>query len=148
MARLFALFHVQTGLLRQLVIAPLSTHDLSRVQEVHPALAAYAQAEREADGLQRQWQLRVERARYEVEQAQRQYQLGEPENRLVARSLEQQWEEKLRALDAVADAYRRWRTQQQKTITNSNREEILRLGEDLPHVWHAPTTTNADHKGL
>ncbi len=112
------------------------------------AVAAYAQAEREADGLQRQWQLRVERATYEVERAQRQYQLVEPENRLVARSLEQQWEEKLRAREAVEEAYQQWRTHQQKTITNSDREEILRLGEDLPSVWHAPTTTNADRKQI
>ena len=112
------------------------------------ALAAFAQAEREAENLQRQWQLRVERAKYEVERAQRQYQLVEPENRLVARSLEQQWEEKLRALEAVEDAAQRWQTQQQKIITNSDKEEILRLGEDLPQVWHASTTTNADRKQL
>ena len=39
-ARLLALFHAGTGLLTQLVVSPLNTHELSRVQKIHPALAA------------------------------------------------------------------------------------------------------------
>ena len=65
------------------------------------ALAALGQLDREARQLERQWGLRRERARYEAERAQRQYDAVEPENRLVARSLERAWEEKLRAVEAV-----------------------------------------------
>jgi hypothetical protein len=63
------------------------------------AVATMAEVEREDAALQRQWQLRLERARYEAERAQRQYDAVEPENRLVARSLEAQWEDKLRAVE-------------------------------------------------
>jgi hypothetical protein len=55
------------------------------------AVATMAEAEREDAALQRQWQLRLERARYEAERARRQYDAVEPENRLVARTLEGQW---------------------------------------------------------
>ena len=47
--------------------------------------------ELERAALHRQWQQRLERARYEVERARRQYDAVEPENRLVARTLEQRW---------------------------------------------------------
>ena len=62
------------------------------------ALAAAGQLEQESRQLERQWALRVERARYEAERARRQYDAVEPENRLVARSLERAWEETLRLL--------------------------------------------------
>jgi hypothetical protein len=39
-ARLLALFHAGTGLITQLVSAPLLTHNLAHVQKVHPALAS------------------------------------------------------------------------------------------------------------
>ena len=56
------------------------------------ALGALEQLEREAATLERQWKLRIERARYEATRAQRQYEMCEPENRLVARNLERLWE--------------------------------------------------------
>lgn len=99
------------------------------------ALATLEQFEDEARALQRQWQLRRERARYEADRAQRQYQAVEPEHRLVARSLERQWEEKLRALDELEHGYRRWAAQQSMTLTETDRQAILALGADLPTLW-------------
>ena len=64
------------------------------------ALAALAQLEQAERAERKQWELRLERARYEATRAERQYQAVEPENRLVARSLERQWEEQLRAVEA------------------------------------------------
>jgi hypothetical protein len=54
---------------------------------------ALAQVKQEEPAERKQWDLRLERARYEAKRAERQYQTVEPENRLVARSLERQWEE-------------------------------------------------------
>ena len=73
------------------------------------AIAALGQIEEEARQLDKQWALRRERARYEAERARRQYDAVEPENRLVARSLERAWEEKLRAAEAIEQEYARWR---------------------------------------
>ena len=112
------------------------------------ALAALGQLEQEAKALRRQWQLRLERAQYEAQRAARQYNAAEPENRLVARTLEAQWEEKLRALEELEHAHQRWLAQQAFTLTETDRQAILALGKDLPAVWQAPTTTNADRKQL
>jgi FtsZ-binding cell division protein ZapB len=67
--------------------------------QVALAIAAVGQIEAEIRMLAQQWALKRERARYEAERARRQYDTVEPENRLVARSLERVWEEKLRGLE-------------------------------------------------
>lgn len=112
------------------------------------ALATLEQVEHEAQALQHQWHLRLERARYEADRAQRQYNAVEPENRLVARSLERQWEERLRAVEELEQTYQRWSTQQPVALTDSDCRAILALGADLPTVWQAATTTHADRKRL
>jgi hypothetical protein len=112
------------------------------------ALAALEQIEQETAALRHQWQLRVERARYEAERARRQYHAVEPENRLVARNLERQWEEKLRAAEELDQARQRWAVRNEHIVGESDRAAILELGEDLPGVWHAPTTTACDRKRL
>ena len=70
------------------------------------AVAAVGQLEAETRALEHQWGLKRERARYEAERARRQYDAVEPENRLVARSLERAWEAKLRQAEAVEQALR------------------------------------------
>lgn len=112
------------------------------------ALAALEQLEQEDATLRKHWQLRRERARYEAERARRQYDVVEPENRLVARTLEQLWEEKLRAAEQVEHDYEVWLQQHRLVLTPDDRREILALGEDLPSVWRAPTTTPADRKKI
>jgi DNA invertase Pin-like site-specific DNA recombinase len=115
---------------------------------LHIALAALEQVEHEDALLRRQWQLRRERARFEAERARRQYDIVEPENRLVARTLEGLWEEKLRAAERVEHEYETWVHQHQLTVTPADRQEILALAEDLPAVWTAATTTSADRKRI
>jgi len=112
------------------------------------ALAALDQMEQDANTLQRQWQQRLERARYEAERSQRQYQAVEPEHRLVARALERQWEDQLRALETLERDYQRWAAQQALTLTEPDRQAILTLATDFPRIWHATTTTDADRKHL
>lgn len=119
-----------------------------RPERIALALDALAHLERETDALEKQWQLRLERSRFEAQRAQRQYHSVEPENRLVARSLEQLWEEKLRAVEAVEQQYQTWRQTHPAEITAEERQEILAIGEDLPAVWQAATTTMADRKHL
>ena len=63
-------------------------------------------------------------------------------------ALERQWEERLRAVEALEQTYQRWSTQQPVALTDSDRRAILALGADLPTVWQAATTTHADRKRL
>ena len=74
----------------------------------------------------------MERARYQAKRAERQYQAVEPENRLVARSLERQWEEQLRAVETVEKEYHAWKSSRFGSFTQADREAIVALGSDLP----------------
>ncbi|NGO56256.1 recombinase family protein, partial [Mesorhizobium camelthorni] len=112
------------------------------------AVAALGQIEEETHQLERQWALRRERARYEAERARRQYDAVEPENRLVARSLERGWEEKLRAAEAVEQDYERWRSDEPLVLSEADRDGLLELGEDLPGIWHSSSTTAAERKSI
>jgi DNA invertase Pin-like site-specific DNA recombinase len=112
------------------------------------AVAALGELEAEAQGMERQWSLKRERARYDAERARRQYDAVEPENRLVARSLERAWEEHLRRVEQVEQEYQSWRREQPLTIADGDRQEILALGENLPRLWNATTTTSADRKQI
>lgn len=112
------------------------------------SLAAAGQAEAERAGLDKLWRQRLERAGYAAERARRQYQLAEPENRLVARALERDWEAALAEADRLGADYERFRTAQPLTLTATEREAIGALAADLPTLWHAPTTNDTDRKEL
>ena len=107
--------------------------------QVALAVAAVGQLETETRMLERQWTLKCERARYEAERARRQYDVVEPENRLVARSLERVWEEKLRAVEAVEQAHESWRREQSGALSETECAEVLALAQDLARVWRAAT---------
>jgi excisionase family DNA binding protein len=111
------------------------------------ALKAEELAVQERESSARVWELQIEKAEYEAQRAERQYHAIEPENRLVARSLERQWNERLQALETVraqaATACRR-----SPALTSAERERLGRLACDLDAIWSAPTTTNRDKKAL
>lgn len=112
------------------------------------AIAAMDQIEEESRQLERQWALRRERARYEAERARRQYDAVEPENRLVARSLERAWEDKLRAVEEIDREHARWRSEEPLVLQEADIASLRALGENLPHIWRAPTTSPADRKRI
>jgi DNA invertase Pin-like site-specific DNA recombinase len=95
-----------------------------------------------------QWRLEVERARYEAEKAERRYRTVEPENRLVARGLEIEWENRLRDLAAAETELRRREPQRPKTLSPEQLKRIQMLGSDLRQIWTATTTTDRDRKEL
>jgi len=104
--------------------------------------------EREREDLARLWQQRLERAAYEAERAGRQYRLVEPENRLVARQLEREWEERLAAQEKIEEEYDRFRCSQPRLLTEEEREAIRRLAENIPALWQASTTTDGERKEI
>jgi predicted DNA-binding transcriptional regulator AlpA len=109
---------------------------------------AIQQLETDHDAALSQWRLAVERARYEAERAERQYRAVEPENRLVARGLETEWEKRLRDLAAAEAELERRERQRPRVLSEEEKEKILSLGSDLHKVWRAPTTTDRDRKEL
>jgi len=98
--------------------------------------------------LDKLWRQRLERARYAAGRARRQYQLAEPENRLVVRQLEAGWEAALAEAGRLEADYQRFTEEQPKTLSAAQRAAIQALAADLPHVWSAPSTSQADRKEL
>jgi DNA invertase Pin-like site-specific DNA recombinase len=111
-------------------------------------LQALALLEQERQALDRQWQLKRERARYAVRLAERQYDACDPDNRLVARALETRWDEALQALETLEREYAAARRTELAPLTDAERQAVRQLADDLPAVWEAPTTTAADRKRL
>jgi DNA invertase Pin-like site-specific DNA recombinase len=114
--------------------------------EISLQVAADLAAERAREHAQ--WQQRLERAASTAQRAERQYQAVEPENRLVARTLERQWEEALAAQAALAVDYERFRTSAPNPLSEAERTAIRRLAADIPALWEAPTTTAAERQAI
>ena len=96
----------------------------------------------------RHWQQRMERAHFEADRAGRQYDAVEPENRLVARTLERQWEEALAAELKLQQEYEAFQARQPATLSVAERAAIQRLAGDLPALWDAPTTTPGERQQI
>ena len=95
-----------------------------------------------------QWRLEVERTRYEAERAERRYRTVEPENRLVARGLETEWENRLRDLATAELELRRREQQRPSRLDPEQLRHLQMLGSDIRQVWDGPTTTDRDRKEL
>jgi DNA invertase Pin-like site-specific DNA recombinase len=95
---------------------------------------------------QRHWAQRLERVRYETTLARRRYEAVDPENRLVARTLEREWETALAAEQALQREHERESARQPARLQPAEIEAIRCLAEDVPALWHAPTTTPIDRQ--
>jgi DNA invertase Pin-like site-specific DNA recombinase len=111
-------------------------------------LLSVQQLESQHDAGLAQLRLEVERARYEAERAQRRYEMCEPENRLVARGLETEWENRLQAVSAAETKLHRHEQRCPRIVSPEQLRRIHTLGSDLRQVWSAPTTTDRDRKEL
>jgi DNA invertase Pin-like site-specific DNA recombinase len=111
-------------------------------------LAAAERLERDSEVSLKQWRLTAERAAYEADRAERRYRAVDPENRLVARGLEREWEQRLAELEAANAEFARRLQQRPRILEQEERERLLALGADLTAVWDSPTTTSRDRKEL
>jgi excisionase family DNA binding protein len=102
----------------------------------------------EKDDVLTQLELDVERARYDAERKARQFHAVEPENRLVARTLEAQWNEALGRVVALEERLAQRRDRRTLSLYDVEASEIERLAHDLPGLWSATSTTAKDRKRL
>jgi DNA invertase Pin-like site-specific DNA recombinase len=113
--------------------------------QVALALSAAGQVTDRHQRVSRAAELAVERARYEADRAERSFHQVEPENRLVASTLEARWESRLAAL---AEAEQSLEAARDLLPPLPSRAELEKLAADLPALWHAPTTSSKDRKRL
>jgi hypothetical protein len=112
------------------------------------SLEASEHLEKEREELDGLWKKRLERASYEADRAGRHYRSIEPENRLVARQLAREWEQKLETQRKLEEDYRRFLREQPRSLSEAERENIRRLAHDIPALWHSPSTTMAERKEI
>jgi DNA invertase Pin-like site-specific DNA recombinase len=144
-----------TGQRCQTIAGPgLDAHVVAEVMAaIEPAglevsLKAAEQAEAQRTVLDSLWRQRLERARYDADRARRQYQLAEPENRLVVRQLEKDWEQALAEQARLEDDYQRFCEATPAVLSAAERDAIRSLAQDLPALWRDPQVTQEERKEL
>lgn len=122
--------------------------ELMQPMTLEVALAVQQEVElriTETDTLRRK---HVDRAQYEAELARRRYMKVDPDNRLVADSLEAEWNNKLRSLAEAQEQYERQTDKQRLLIDSQTREQLLSLAADFPRVWNDPTVEPRERKRI
>ena len=133
-----------------LLDAAVSEQVLKALQpaELELALAALQELESRDLAIMRQWQMRLERAEYEVALAERRYQEADPSNRLVAGTLERRWNDALVHLEELKKQAAEFQRQETRIVTAEQKAKVLALARDFPRLWHAPTTHDKDRKRM
>ncbi len=111
-------------------------------------LAATDDLEQERQRLDQQWRQRLERAAHAADRAARQFHAVEPENRLVARTLEKNWEAALREQEQLRAEYEDFCRTQSARLTDEQRERVRQLAQDIPALWGSTTTTSQDRQQI
>lgn len=94
------------------------------------------------------YEQRLERSRYEVDLARRQYDAVDPANRLVARELERRWERSLDEHSRIETEASARLEALQEPLSLEERAQLQRLAQDLPSLWHSPSTPVQDKKRI
>ena len=115
---------------------------------VDATAAAVDQLEADHADRRRLQLLAVERVEYEAERRRRQFDACEPENRLVARSLERAYEDALADVERQRLALAELDRQRPAPLTEPERRALRRLAGELGRVWNAQSTTDRDRKEL
>jgi DNA invertase Pin-like site-specific DNA recombinase len=139
---------ISFGALR--VDAAVAAEVIERLQPhgVEAALAALAARGQESEEKRRQMELAVEQARYEAARARRQYDAVDPDNRLVAGELERRWNEKLKEMRDLEDAYEALGAPVSGAVSTAERQALLGLGADVERAWNAPGASAATRKRI
>ena len=120
-----------------------------RPAQLEVSMATFDQvAARPVCQLDRQWELTLERHRYEAELARRRFVAVDPENRLVARTLEREWNEKPAEIERLERDATLRPPLANRLVDPEERRRVLALAQDLSKVWHAQTTLQTDRKQL
>jgi DNA invertase Pin-like site-specific DNA recombinase len=115
---------------------------------VEAALQVSAELEHRAADADALRAAHVERARYHADLARRRYLAVDPANRLVADTLEADWNTALRALGDAQGAYDKAREQHDGQLTKAQKDRIAQLVTDLPGIWHDPATPARERKRI
>ena len=116
--------------------------------QIDLSLAVVDELQRQQAELIRQWERRLDAARYTADLAQRRYEEVDPKNRLVAGTLEKQWEACLQEVEKLEYEFADLRSQRPLSLSPEQRQSLLNISADLPKIWFAPTTSWSERKDM
>jgi DNA invertase Pin-like site-specific DNA recombinase len=117
-------------------------------KELELTLAVEAEIKEQALALEKTWKLRIEQAAYQARLCERRYKAVDPDNRVVVRTLEEQWNAALLAVEDLEQQYEQAQRQHKVILTEAERQRIRELAKDLPKVWRSKTTRNDERKAM
>ena len=112
------------------------------------ALKALTNLEERDKATSTQWRLRIERARYEADLAERRYEAVDPANRLIAATLERRWNDAMQRVMELEAELASFEHKTLRAVTAGQKQQILQLAGDFPRLWTAPTTAARDRKRM
>ncbi|MCP4603866.1 MAG: recombinase family protein [Proteobacteria bacterium] len=133
-----------------LVDDPVSARVLEVIKpkQIQAAIEALEEIERREENVDHQWRMKIERAEYEANLAQRRYEAVDPDNRLVAGTLEKRWNEALVRFEKVRQEFEQRKQKNSISATEEQKAQLLELAHDLPRLWKAPSTSAKDRKRI
>jgi len=111
------------------------------------ALHALEEFEKRHTSIDKHWQMNIQRCEYEADIAERRFEHVDPAHRLVAASLEKQWNKALEKLSLARIEYQQYQAKQRITLTAAKKKELTALAQEIPALW-AKTTNIKDKKRI
>lgn len=122
--------------------------EIIKKDQIKIAVNALNEIEKRDEEIQKQWSMKVQRAEYEAEIAQKRYEQVDPSNRLVASTLEKAWNDALSNIENIKLEIKEIYKKPSILITEEQKKELLALAQDFPTLWNASSTKSQDRKRI
>jgi hypothetical protein len=122
--------------------------EVIKPKQIEAAVKAIEEIERREEAVDNQWRMQIERAEYEANLAQRRYEAVDPDNRLVAGTLEKRWNEALLKFEEVRHKFEEHKQKNRISATEDQKAQLLKLAHSLPKLWKAHSTSAKDRKRI
>jgi DNA invertase Pin-like site-specific DNA recombinase len=117
-------------------------------EQIAIAVKAFEELEQRTQAISKQWQMKIDRANYEAQLAQRRYEEVDPSNRLVAGTLEKCWNGALIALEEIRTQYEEYENKNMLVVTQRQKDQLLSLTKNFHRIWDADSTSSKDRKRI
>jgi DNA invertase Pin-like site-specific DNA recombinase len=122
--------------------------EVIKPKQIEAAVKALEELERREEAVDNQWRMQIERAEYEAHLAQRRYEAVDPDNRLVAGTLEKRWNEALVKFEEIKQKLEEHKQKSRISATEDQKAQLLKLAHNLPKLWKAQSTSAKDRKRI
>ncbi len=122
--------------------------DLLSPASIEISIAVQKELEKRWEESDKLWQQQLERTKYEAELARRRYMKVDPDNRMVANSLESEWNIKLKELDQMQINYNNYYKEKLLKITKLQQKKLMELSQNFSSIWHAQNSSMQEKKRM